>query len=115
MHNPTQSTIEHAALVDRLLSGNAEAKYQGKQVVLIGDQMAILPDDDQEAATLVEELEQQYPDQVPHLVSVPRPETTDTLSPCFVELSYRIIWPIIRSDLNYTIDTNYRYERTCWI
>jgi hypothetical protein len=62
-------------LVEKLLSGAAEEKYQGKQVVLMDNHIYILPDDDHQAATLIEDLEKQYPNQTPHLVTVPRPET----------------------------------------
>ena len=62
-------------LKDKLLSGAVGEKYQGKQVVVIGHQVVILPEDDRKAVTLVEKLEKQYPDQIPHLISVPRPET----------------------------------------
>ena len=62
-------------LVDKLLSGDVAEKYHGKQVVIIGDTSVILPNDDNKAARLVERLEKKYPGQIPHLVSVPRPET----------------------------------------
>lgn len=62
-------------LVDALLSGVAEEKFQGKQVVVIGGQAHILPEDDTQSARLVEKLEKKYPGEIPHLVFVPRPET----------------------------------------
>lgn len=62
-------------LVEKLLSGMAEEKYQGKQVVVIGGQAFILPEDDNKAVNLVEGLEKKYPNQIPHFIFVPRPET----------------------------------------
>jgi hypothetical protein len=66
---------QETELVDRLLSGIAEEKYQGKQVVVIGGQIFILPEDDWKATALVDDLEKKYPNQIPHLVFVPRSET----------------------------------------
>jgi len=62
-------------LVEKLLSGQAEEKYRGKQVVVIDERVFVLPEDDRESAALIEDLERQYPDQIPHLVFVPRSET----------------------------------------
>lgn len=67
--------IEKQKLVEELLSGEVEEKYQGKQVVLIGGQIHILPEDDQESVKLMKELEEKYPNEIPHLIFVPRPET----------------------------------------
>jgi hypothetical protein len=67
-------SLQDTELVDRLLSGTAEERYQGKQVVVMGGQIFILPEDDRKAATLVEDLEKKYPNQIPHLVFVPRSE-----------------------------------------
>ncbi|MFQ6009399.1 MAG: hypothetical protein ACE5K8_10675 [Candidatus Zixiibacteriota bacterium] len=64
-----------ATLVDKLLSGSAEGKYQGKQVVVIGGRIFVLPEDDRESVAMVDQLEKKYPNQIPHLVFVPRPET----------------------------------------
>jgi hypothetical protein len=44
---------QETGLVDKLLSGTAKEKYQGKQVVLIGGQIFILPQDDRRATVLV--------------------------------------------------------------
>ena len=68
-------SLQDKELIDRLLSGTAEEKYQGKQVVIMGGRIFILPEDDQKAVTLVEDLEKKHPNQIPHLVFVPRPET----------------------------------------
>lgn len=62
-------------LVDQLLSGNVDEKYQGKQLVVIGGEKHVLPDDDKKAVKLVEKLEKKYPKDLPHLVTVPRAET----------------------------------------
>ena len=62
-------------IIDKLLSGKAEKKYQGKQVVIMGDQVHILPDDDRASVELVNKLEKKYPKQIPHLLFVPRSET----------------------------------------
>lgn len=62
-------------LADKMLSGDVDEKYQGKQVVIIGKETHILPNDGRKAAKLVERLEKQHPNQIPHLVSVPRPGT----------------------------------------
>jgi hypothetical protein len=70
-----QGCPQETELVDRLLSGIAEEKYQGKQVVVIGGQIFILPEDDWKATALVDDLEKKYPNQIPHLVFVPRSET----------------------------------------
>lgn len=70
-----QSKPANETVVDKLLSGTAGEKYQGKQVVIIGGKIHILPEDDRESAELVNRLEQKHPDQTPHLVFVPRPET----------------------------------------
>lgn len=75
MKTSRKATNQDTQLRDKLLSGAVGEKYQGKQVVLIDQQVVILPEDDREAVTLVEKLEKQYPDQIPHLISVPRPET----------------------------------------
>jgi hypothetical protein len=65
----------HEQLVDRLLSGAAAAKYQGQQVVVIGGQVHVLPEDDRESVELIEALERKYPEEIPHLLHVPRPES----------------------------------------
>lgn len=62
-------------LIEKLLSAAVEEKYYGKQVVVIGGEARILPEDDRESVKLVEKLEEKYPNQIPHLVFVPRPET----------------------------------------
>jgi hypothetical protein len=67
--------LQETELVDTLLSGIAEEKYQGKQVVVIGGQIFILPEDDRKATALVDNLEKKYPNQIPHLIFVPRSET----------------------------------------
>lgn len=74
MPKKTQTPITNK-LVEKLLSGGVKEKYQGKQVVLMDDHVYILPDDDHQAAALIEGLEKQYPNQTPHLITVPRPET----------------------------------------
>ncbi|KKR71740.1 MAG: hypothetical protein UU14_C0020G0013 [Candidatus Roizmanbacteria bacterium GW2011_GWB1_40_7] len=62
-------------LIDKLLSGKAAKKYQGKQVVIIAGKAHILPDNDKASVELVNKLEKKYPKQIPHLLFVPRPET----------------------------------------
>ena len=74
-HPQTIQKSDEPELLDNLLSGAVEEKYHGKQVVVMGDQVQLLPEDDQQAVALVEALEEQYPDQTPHIVTVPRPET----------------------------------------
>lgn len=73
MNKQVKSSNE--TVVDKLLSGTAGEKYQGKQVVVIGGKIHILPEDDRESAEMVDQLEHKYPGQTPHLVFVPRPET----------------------------------------
>lgn len=66
---------QNEEIVSKLLSGTAEVQYQGKQVVVIGGDVFILPDDDREAAALVEDLEEQHPDEIPQVVFVPHAGT----------------------------------------
>ena len=75
MNRNNQQKRDSVELADKLLSGAVQKKYQGKQLVIIAGKMFILPEDDTKAAKLVNRLEQKYPDEIPHLVSVPRPET----------------------------------------
>lgn len=70
-----QPNTNDSKLVERLLSGRVEEKYQGKQVVVMKGKVYILPEDDRQAVSLVERLEEKYPDQTPHLIFVARPET----------------------------------------
>lgn len=65
----------HEQLIDRLLSGTAAEKYRGQQVVVIGGQVHVLPEDDHASVELIEKLERKYPDEIPHLLHVPRPES----------------------------------------
>ncbi|MBI4130656.1 hypothetical protein HY468_05035 [Candidatus Roizmanbacteria bacterium] len=62
-------------IVNKLLSGKAEKKYFGKQVVVMGGTAHILPESDEDSKKLVDQLEKKYPKQIPHLLFVPRPET----------------------------------------
>jgi hypothetical protein len=68
-----QTSDSNTKLIDKMLSGDVDKKYQGKQVVIIGGETRILPNDGRRAAKLVEKLEEKHPNQIPHLVSVPRP------------------------------------------
>ena len=74
-NTPKNTNTKDVQLVDKLLSGAVEEKYQGKQVVVIGKRVFILPENDNKAVRLVEDLEKKYPNQIPHLIFVPRPET----------------------------------------
>lgn len=73
MNQRTQT--ENEELIEKLLSGRAGQGYQGEHVVVIGGEAHILPEDDRDAAALVEELERKHPDQTPHLLFVPRSES----------------------------------------
>lgn len=73
MHVTANSNHQNEELEERFLSGQAPKQYQGKEVVIIGGKAHILPADDRQAAALVDKLEVKYPQQIPHLVFVPRP------------------------------------------
>ena len=60
-------TNKNEKVVEKLLSGTAGEKFQGKQVVVIGEKPHILPDNDQESVALVDKLEQKLPGQIPRL------------------------------------------------
>lgn len=61
---------ENEALVESLLSGPLAREHRGKRVAVIGGQAHILPEEESEAAARLRELEEQYPDEILHVVSV---------------------------------------------
>jgi len=69
-----ETLTNNEKLLQTLFSGKKGKKFFGKHVVVIGGKATILPSNDQQAARLIEKLEEQYPGQTPQLVFIPRPE-----------------------------------------
>ena len=62
-------------ILSTLLSGKAAKKYQGKQVVIFDQQVYILPENDKEAAKLVNSLIVKKPGITPTITFVPKQGT----------------------------------------
>ena len=62
-------------LVTALLSGKMGKKYQGKQVMVVGNEISIVPTSKVEAERLFKKLDKKSPGQTPTIVYVPHAET----------------------------------------
>jgi len=71
----TATKSKEENILSLLLSGKAEDKYKGKQVVIFDGEVHILPEDDQEAVHFVAKLREKKPKVTPILAFVPREET----------------------------------------
>ena len=59
-------------ILTNLLSGKAAKKYEGKQVVIYGGEVYILPKDDNKSKEIVNELMLKHPKTTPTITFVPR-------------------------------------------
>ncbi len=66
-----KKTLSKEKILANLLSGRAGKKYQGKQVIIFGNEVYILPEDDQKSASLVDQLIKKYPQAKPTITYVP--------------------------------------------
>lgn len=66
--------VDSEKTIAALLSGKLGKKYQGKQVVVLGDKVQIIPKTKTEATKLFKKLEKKLPNQTPAIVYVPRAE-----------------------------------------
>ncbi len=66
--------VDSNRTIAALLAGKLGKKYQGKQVVVIGDEVHIIPKTKIEATKLFKKLDKKAPNQTPAIVYVPRPE-----------------------------------------
>ena len=58
--------------ITNLLAGKMGKKYEGKQVVIIGGEVYILPDNDQKSARFLNELVKKNPKSTPTIAFVPK-------------------------------------------
>ena len=59
-------------IVNLLLSDKSPKKYEGKEVIVLGGKVYLLPDDDKNAGLFLNKLIKKNPSIIPTLVSVPR-------------------------------------------
>lgn len=59
-------------LLTSLLSGKAAKKYEGKQVVICGGQVFVLPADDIKSKELLDKLITKHPETTPTIAFVPK-------------------------------------------
>lgn len=70
-----KTKFKNEKILQTLFAGKGGKQYFGKQVVMIGNKATILPADRKKATKLIENLEKQYPGEIPQLAFIPRPET----------------------------------------
>lgn len=70
-----EKNSEKEKIIESLFSGKPAKRYRGKHVVVIGDEVHVLPYDEQEADRLFEKLEKEYPEETPTLLFVPKEES----------------------------------------
>lgn len=61
--------------IKSLFAGKLGSRYFGKHVVIVGNQVYLLPLDGVEARRFVDDLKREHPGQETELVFIPRPET----------------------------------------
>lgn len=66
--------VDSEKTIAALLSGKLGKKYQGKQVLVLGREVHIIPKTKIEATKLFKKLDKKSPDQTPAIVYVPRAE-----------------------------------------
>lgn len=62
-------------IIQTLHSDKAPKKYQGKEVVVLGGRVYIMPEDDKKVGEFINKLIAKHPKLTPSLTFVPRPGT----------------------------------------
>lgn len=63
---------QNGKMLANLLSGKAAKKYEGKQVVIYGEEVYILPQDDKKSKDFFNKLIAQHPKVAPTITFVPK-------------------------------------------
>lgn len=63
---------QNGKILANLLSGKAAKKYEGKQVVIYGENVYILPQDDNKSKDFLNKLITQHPNATPTIAFVPK-------------------------------------------